>query len=286
MARFRVISHSSALPSITNPIADYARQLKDGGALVLDTETTGGSHEDEVIELGIVRACDGERLLDERYRPQVRINPGAYTVHGISDAMLMGKPGIKEQWARIASLLDGKAVLAWNSSFDQRLMEQTARRYRLELPRVEWVCAMKLYKQFKSLPINTSLTNACVAMNVTPGDHSAINDALAAARVVYKMALSATADEVVEKKKEEPVSFDQFKQESDDDFVAITVAEFLTEFRWREEKTVRDEQAKTIISTWIDPVGGAVMSLQAAMAGQRARMLDGAMETGDRPWIS
>ncbi|WP_248791339.1 exonuclease domain-containing protein, partial [Escherichia coli] len=65
--------------------------------VALDTETTGISHRlgHRVIEIGAVELIDGQlsgRQFHTYLQPQRKVDWGAQRVHGISDAMLVGKP--------------------------------------------------------------------------------------------------------------------------------------------------------------------------------------------------
>lgn len=262
MSRFKVIEHKSGLQEIVNPVALYARQLRDR-VFSLDTETTGSSADDEVIELGIVKASDGSVVIDQKYRPSKKIEIGAFKVHGISDGQLAGMPRIADEWMDIYPLLDGITCIAWNASFDSRLLTQTIRKYSLDEPRIEWICAMNLYKQFRQLPKNPKLTDACQALGVKAGNHRAVNDALAAARVLYRMAEAAPEDEVI--------SHEQGDEDDDADDVTMTARDFLTQFGWREKK-IAVAGAVDAASRWTDPDGGRICDLSMAMSLQRARM--------------
>jgi DNA polymerase III epsilon subunit family exonuclease len=262
MSRFKVIEHKSSLQEIVNPVAVYARQLRDR-AFAVDTETTGSTSDDEVIELGIVRAVDGSVVIDQQFRPSKRVEVGALKVHGISDAQLTNKPSITDLWMDYYPLLDGVTCVAWNASFDSRLFNQTIRKYSLDEPRIEWVCVMQLYKQFRQLPKVCKLEDACRALNVKTGNHRALNDALAAARVLYRMAESAPEDEVITRGSRDA--------DDDSDEMTMTAREFLAQFGWREKK-IAVVGGVEVSSQWIDPEGGKICDLSTAMNLQRARM--------------
>lgn len=260
--RYKVIEHKSGIEQIVNPIAVRARGLREK-AFVFDTETTGSSKVDEVIDLGVVRASSGDVLVDQLFRPSKKIDPWAFQVHGITDEELLDKPRIAERWDELYPLLDGATCVAWNSSYDSRLFSQTADKYGLPLPRIEWVCAMKLYREFKGLPKNPKLEDACRALGVRGGTHRAAPDALAAARVLYRIAGAAPEDEVI--------TFDHARQADEDDGKTMRARDFLTQFTWRESKA---PAGAGIVSKWIDPTSGQMCGFLRAMDRQRERMND------------
>lgn len=168
-----------------NPVIQRAQYLRRV-ALVLDTETTGSNRtNDEVIELGVVRASNGEVLINQRFRPSKAIEPGAFKVHGISEQQLINEPRFADRWAEYSTLLAGATVIGWNVAYDRQMLEATCCKYDLLMPEIEWVDLMPLYKEFRRLPKNCKLSEACAAMGVRAGDHSAKADALATARVLY-----------------------------------------------------------------------------------------------------
>lgn len=171
-----------------DPIQAHAQHLRRH-ALTLDTETTGSNQtHDEVIELGLVRALDGAVLLNQRFCPTKDIEPGAYRVHGISRAQLRGAPSFVARWPGIAALLADRLVVGWNVAFDRQMLAVTCRKYGLTMPAVEWVDLMPLYRRFKGLAKNCKLSVACEHEKVRGGAHSAQADALAVARVLFRMA--------------------------------------------------------------------------------------------------
>lgn len=276
MANFKVIEHKSdGIDEIVNPIAPYARKLRDE-ALVIDTETTGSSAEDEVIELAIVRASDGMILFDEQFKPSKPIEYFAQRIHGIRDIDLRNKPRIGEFWDKLNEILDGKTVGAWNSPYDSRLFSQTLDKYALPEPSVEWVCLMTLYKEFKGLPKKPKLDDACEALGVRRGSHRAVTDALAAARVLYKIAKSAPEDEIV--------ILQQAGAVDDFDETTMTAADFLVENKWQEKSRrvfyVGIQQQERVVSAWMDPDTGAIHFFLEAMDRQRERMMRGTNDQG------
>lgn len=100
--------------------ATFRRWANDPGAVVIDTETTG--LDGQVIEVGVCTVA-GEPILDQRVRVPLPIEPGAFAVHGISDADLRGYPGWDEVWPRLEVVLGGRTVLAFNAAFDERCLE-------------------------------------------------------------------------------------------------------------------------------------------------------------------
>lgn len=91
--------------------------------IALDTETTGISHRSghRVIEIGAVELVGSQmtgRQFHTYLQPQRRVDPGALRVHGITDAMLAGKPLFAEKAIEFLDFISGAEVVAHNAPFD------------------------------------------------------------------------------------------------------------------------------------------------------------------------
>lgn len=159
-----------------------AQQWLDDDALFLDTETTGVSDNDQVIEVAIIDK-NGLVLLDTRLRPTVDIHPKAQRVHGISAEALIDAPTWTDIAPRLRLLLEGRKVVAFNSEFDARLLRQTAQAFGDDIQMNDW-CAMNLavraYGATSSYYNSISLNDAVDAAGIEwqGQSHSALGDAL------------------------------------------------------------------------------------------------------------
>ena len=100
--------------------------------VALDTETTGISRRlgHRVIEIGAVELVDGRitgRQFHTYLQPQRAIDWGAQRVHGISDAMLVGKPRFAQVAAELLAFLRGSELVAHNASFDVGFLDNELR---------------------------------------------------------------------------------------------------------------------------------------------------------------
>lgn len=99
--------------------------------VMLDTETTGTTNQDEIIQLAIVN-LDKEVVYKQYFKPSVKSSKGAYETHHISDAFLQDKPLWKDCWAEIEALLQDKIILIQNAKFDIEKIQQTCAKYHLQ----------------------------------------------------------------------------------------------------------------------------------------------------------
>ncbi len=118
--------------------------------LILDTETTGLRETDEVIEIGIID-MNGNTVFHSYVKPLRRrsIPAASARIHGITMAKLKDAPTMIDIHPQIRNLLKGRIVIAYNSSFDRRLLKQTFNKYDLtSLSKVVWQDAMVPYSKF------------------------------------------------------------------------------------------------------------------------------------------
>ena len=126
---------------------DWVRLLDRRDVLILDTETTGFSKEPEVVEIGTIDTTGSERF-HALSIPQEPISSQATQVHGLTRQILQknGACPWPELHEKLCSVLDeAEIVIAYNASFDKRLIQKTSERHGLSVPSVKWRCAMQDY---------------------------------------------------------------------------------------------------------------------------------------------
>lgn len=185
-------------PAHRRQAIQWAQSLNQRRYFVLDTETTGLSATDEILQIGIVDS-DGAAVLNQLIKPTIPIPAAASAIHGFYDRDVASAPSFKQVYIRLSTLLAGQVVVAYNMDFDWRLLQQTALRYRLpDLRMGKRHCAMKQYARFKGLRqkngrnyIRHKLGNALrqEGLMVTKA-HDALDDARMTLALIRKMAES------------------------------------------------------------------------------------------------
>lgn len=135
---------------VANPkVIQSARQISAYNPIFIDTETTGFSPEDVVIEIGVVDLA-GNTLFESLFKPAIPIPQDAIAIHGITEAMVSQKPSWKDIWPELETVLEGRFVGMYNADFDLRMMKQTHGRYWMDWPMNDkrFFCVMKLYAAF------------------------------------------------------------------------------------------------------------------------------------------
>lgn len=174
------------------------QRLRGAPILVLDTETTGLTADDGLVELAIVQ-IDG--LLEEgRTEPRLVFqslvdplvpSPWAGTrVHGLDYRDTRGAPTWPELWEQVAPwLTDPDVVLcAHNASFDRRFLHSEATPIRAS---AEWLDTAKILRRLErgdeEQEGSVRLDAACRARWIPLGGHRAATDAVATARLLLTL---------------------------------------------------------------------------------------------------
>jgi DNA polymerase-3 subunit epsilon len=175
--------------------------------VILDFETTDmqtNPSNFEAVQAGAI-TLDGEEVLNRYIRPYVsRITEGAFSVHGINNAVLdaNGATTLITQYKDFEAALQGKIIIAYNSPFDKAALENSLKF--CGLPPIEihnWHCAMRMYTKHNPNKLdrggrkntNWRLTEA-VARQGLEVDANA-HDALADVRMTLALIKSMAADE-------------------------------------------------------------------------------------------
>lgn len=177
-------------------IAAKAREYITQKPVFIDTETTGLTRSDEIIEFSIVDH-DGTELYSKLVKPGQLIPKEATRIHGITDRMVESAQAWPIQWPQIRSILYNRLVAAYNVEFDARMMEQSYQKYNLPWrERLEFIDVLKLfadfrgeYDSFRGSYRYFKLAEAGRYFNITlPNAHRSTADALLTRAVLHSIA--------------------------------------------------------------------------------------------------
>jgi DNA polymerase-3 subunit epsilon len=183
-------------PADRNAARQWARDLlAQPNFYVLDTETTGTGKKDEVVQIGIVDK-HGHIVLDTLVKPTISVPARVTRIHGITNAMLKDAPELTDLYVTLSIALAGAPLIAYNMSFDWRLLSQSVARFNLPMLRTgARHCAMKTYAQFRGVKSKRGayrwhkLTVAAQYENIPVTDaHSALGDVRMTLALIQKMA--------------------------------------------------------------------------------------------------
>lgn len=154
----------------------------------LDFETTGLDVEkDRVIEVAVVRGRYGQapRRWTSLVDPERPMD--ATEIHGITDAMVAGKPGFRALAPTLARMLRGAVLVAHNARFDVSFLEMEYARCGLWAPRPAVVDTLGLSRRVVALPSHR-LAAMCTWANIArERAHRALDDAEATFQLAWTL---------------------------------------------------------------------------------------------------
>lgn len=150
----------------------------------LDTETTGLSMTDEIIEIAVIDS-GGQEIFSQFVKPTQPIPPESTAIHGITPEMVKFAQPWPVVWQALKSLINNKVVAIYNDEFDLRMMRQSQLKYGLNWnEHLASFDVMKCYSQFRAdwNPIKRSynyfkLSDACRGFGIDASNaHRALDD--------------------------------------------------------------------------------------------------------------
>ncbi len=160
--------------------------------LVIDTETTGLSSNDRIVELAAVELIDNKRtgvVYHAWFNPECDSHPKALEVHGLTTSWLADKPLFKDMAANIADFLIADLWVIHNAPFDMRFLKREFARITFLLPQVKTFCTLAHGRKQYNLGENT-LNKLCEIHEIdTSGRvmHGALTDAELLTQLYLKM---------------------------------------------------------------------------------------------------
>lgn len=164
--------------------------------VLLDTETTGISHRmgDRIIEIGAVEMVDGQLTGREYHtylQPDRPVHWAARRVHGISDAMLVGKPRFASQAESLLDFVRGSEMVAHNAAFDTGFIDSELRLMghgSTLADHCRITCSLKLARaRFPGMPNKLDDLLQRFAISHQRNKHGALLDAQLLARVLMRL---------------------------------------------------------------------------------------------------
>jgi DNA polymerase-3 subunit epsilon len=168
--------------------AFWARSLLDRmDWVLLDTETTGISAQDEIVQIAVLSPQE-DILLNTLVRPTQSIPPQSTAIHGITDADVVDAPSFPEVFEKLQTITAGKTVIIYNAQFDLRLIRQTLTRHSvpsLGMDDDQAECAMLQYAAWYG---EVWSDGGYKWQKLRGGDHTALGDCRATLALLRKMA--------------------------------------------------------------------------------------------------
>ena len=168
--------------------------------LILDTETTGLSFEDDkIIEIGIVELK--ENVLTQNYfhqyiNPERDISLSAQKVHGITNEFLVGKPTFSQIAQKLLDFIKDDEIIIHNAEFDRNFINKELHDCGFNDINNSIVDTIKIAKkQFPGQTVNLdSLCRKLSIINTRQDFHGALLDATLLSKVYLKLTTGKQED--------------------------------------------------------------------------------------------
>jgi len=99
-------------------------EIKQDNAYFLDTETTGLTDQDKIIEISIFN-IEQDLIYHSIINPNISCSEKSRSIHGISENEILTGKLIPDAQSQINKLLKGKTIITFNANFDCRMLNQT-----------------------------------------------------------------------------------------------------------------------------------------------------------------
>ena len=165
--------------------------LRDTLFVVVDLETTGGSHLDcAITEIGAVKVCGGEVLgeFQTLVNPARAIPPFIAVLTGITDSMVAGAPRLADALPSFLEFARGAVLVAHNAPFDLGFLKAGCGQLGLDWPGFDSLDTARLARRVltrdEAPDCKLSSLSRLFRTRITP-DHRALHDAQATVDVLH-----------------------------------------------------------------------------------------------------
>jgi DNA polymerase-3 subunit epsilon len=162
-------------------------------SLVVDTETVGAGPTVEIIEIAF-GDLNGDIVYESLVQPVFNALPPPSKHHRFDRSELKDAPCWKDIWPQVASLVDGRLLVAYNAAFDRRAFAAECSRYHQSSTERGWRCAMQLVKKTLGTRRSPTLSEACAFYGLEGGNHRAARDVQATCQLLKTLAAKSNAD--------------------------------------------------------------------------------------------
>lgn len=154
---------------------------------IFDLETTGGNQDkDEIIEIGIALVENFQITNEKNFllKPKVKIPEFIQKLTSISNDDVKGCPKIEDVIDEILSMMEGRILIAHNTSFDVPFFNSVLRRLGKEELANKSICTNLMSKYLIPNLLNTNLSYMSNLFKIDHGNaHRALDDARATAKI-------------------------------------------------------------------------------------------------------
>ena len=164
--------------------------LKGKDFVVFDTETTGLTATDKIIELSAYKISGGRIVeeFDTLVNPEMPIPAESTKINGITDETVIGAPKIHEVIGDFYKFTENSILVAHNAAFDVGFIDRAGEKFNYIFDN-EQLDTVQLARRYVAGLRKFSLDAVCKAMEIENlRAHRSASDALATAEVFLKIA--------------------------------------------------------------------------------------------------
>ena len=183
----------------------YKLPPKGGRYIVLDTETTGLSENDQIVELGAHEIINGKLTGNQFHiyiRPRVQMDKTVISIHKITNSFYDEYysdvyESDKQNLLNFSKFLGNSLIFAHNAPFDMGVLNSELKYWGLnEIPTKRYRCSMRIFMDIigkidiKYSNTFTSLTNCCEYFKLKSNNknfHNALFDSFMTSRMICKI---------------------------------------------------------------------------------------------------
>lgn len=157
--------------------------------IAIDFETANEKR-NSPCSIGIVVVKNGEIIerVHHLIRPkEMRFMPINIGIHGIRPKMVENELEFDKVWDKIKHYFNDNLVIAHNASFDVSVLRKTLELYEIESPNFNYICTMKLSRNFYKSLENAKLNTVNRFLGYEFKHHDALADALACSNILLNI---------------------------------------------------------------------------------------------------
>lgn len=157
--------------------------------IAIDFETANEKR-NSPCSIGIVVVKNGEIIekVHHLIKPkEMRFMPINIGIHGIRPKMVENELEFDKVWDKIKHYFDDNLIIAHNASFDISVLRKTLELYEIEMPKFNYICTMKLARNFYRDLDNAKLNTVNKFLGYEFKHHDALADALACSNILLNI---------------------------------------------------------------------------------------------------
>lgn len=168
--------------------------------IAIDFETANEKR-NSACSIGLVIVKNGvvvEKIYHLIKPKEMRFLPINIGIHGIRAKMVENEQEFENVWEQIKGYFNDSLIIAHNASFDISVLRKTLDLYGIEIPSFNYICTMKLAKNFYKGLENAKLNTVNDFLGFKFNHHNALADAEACSNILLNIASEIQSNNINE----------------------------------------------------------------------------------------